>query len=76
MTDGPKELSLFRDLEPAMDPEQVIPAPKASGLEATGSGPLKQLMDQNFLQYAAYVIRDRAIPDLDDGLKPVQRRIL
>jgi topoisomerase IV subunit A len=76
MTDGPKELSLFRDLEPAMDPEQAIPAPKASGLEATGDGPLKQLMDQNFLQYAAYVIRDRAIPDLDDGLKPVQRRIL
>jgi topoisomerase-4 subunit A len=30
----------------------------------------------NFLQYASYVIRDRAIPDLDDGLKPVQRRIL
>ena len=28
------------------------------------------------MQYAAYVIRDRAIPDLDDGLKPVQRRIL
>ncbi|MDM7995207.1 MAG: DNA gyrase subunit A, partial [Acidobacteriota bacterium] len=33
-------------------------------------------MNDNFLQYAAYVIRDRAIPDLDDGLKPVQRRIL
>ncbi len=33
-------------------------------------------MNENFLQYAAYVIRDRAIPDLDDGLKPVQRRIL
>lgn len=29
-----------------------------------------------FLQYASYVITDRAIPDLDDGLKPVQRRIL
>jgi topoisomerase-4 subunit A len=34
------------------------------------------MMDRNFLQYAAYVIRDRAIPELDDGLKPVQRRIL
>lgn len=29
-----------------------------------------------FLQYASYVITDRAIPDLNDGLKPVQRRIL
>jgi len=29
-----------------------------------------------FLQYASYVITDRAIPDLHDGLKPVQRRIL
>lgn len=29
-----------------------------------------------FLQYASYVITDRAIPELEDGLKPVQRRIL
>ena len=29
-----------------------------------------------FLQYASYVIRDRAIPHATDGLKPVQRRIL
>ncbi|MCH2287463.1 MAG: DNA topoisomerase IV subunit A [SAR324 cluster bacterium] len=33
-------------------------------------------MKQNFLEYASYVIRDRAIPDIEDGLKPVQRRIL
>ncbi len=37
---------------------------------------LKPLMGDNFLQYASYVIVDRAIPDLRDGLKPVQRRIL
>lgn len=29
-----------------------------------------------FLQYASYVITERAIPDIEDGLKPVQRRIL
>lgn len=29
-----------------------------------------------FLQYASYVITDRAIPSAEDGLKPVQRRIL
>lgn len=34
------------------------------------------LFDRNFLEYASYVIKDRAIPHVDDGLKPVQRRIL
>ncbi|MBV9998827.1 MAG: DNA topoisomerase IV subunit A [Verrucomicrobia bacterium] len=38
--------------------------------------PLRDLINDNFLQYASYVIRDRAIPQLEDGLKPVQRRIL
>src|SRR6516164_1272904 len=38
--------------------------------------PLRTLIDENFIQYASYVIRDRAIPQLEDGLKPVQRRIL
>jgi topoisomerase IV subunit A len=33
-------------------------------------------VDRGFLEYASYVIRDRAIPNLADGLKPVQRRIL
>ncbi len=34
------------------------------------------LMRQNFLEYASYVVVDRAIPDMRDGCKPVQRRIL
>ncbi len=33
-------------------------------------------VNTSFLEYASYVIRDRAIPNLADGLKPVQRRIL
>jgi topoisomerase-4 subunit A len=37
---------------------------------------LKPLMEGYFLDYASYVIMDRAIPDLRDGCKPVQRRIL
>ena len=37
---------------------------------------LKPLLDKNFLEYASYVIKERAIPDVEDGLKPVQRRIL
>lgn len=38
--------------------------------------PLHRRVDQGFLDYASYVIRDRAIPNVADGLKPVQRRIL
>ncbi|MDR2480121.1 MAG: DNA topoisomerase IV subunit A [Treponema sp.] len=37
---------------------------------------IKNIFDRNFLEYASYVIKDRAIPDIEDGLKPVQRRIL
>ena len=37
---------------------------------------LHRRVDRGFLEYASYVIRDRAIPNLADGLKPVQRRIL
>jgi topoisomerase IV subunit A len=37
---------------------------------------LHKRVDRGFLDYASYVIRDRAIPNLEDGLKPVQRRIL
>ena len=39
-------------------------------------GGLHRRVDRGFLDYASYVIRDRAIPNLADGLKPVQRRIL
>jgi len=39
-------------------------------------GKLHRLFDKNFLEYTSYVIRDRAIPSVEDGLKPVQRRIL
>ncbi len=37
---------------------------------------IKKLFNKNFLEYASYVIKDRAIPHIDDGMKPVQRRIL
>jgi len=37
---------------------------------------LKLQMKDHFIQYASYVILDRAIPNVVDGLKPVQRRIL
>ncbi|MBQ6137650.1 MAG: hypothetical protein IJI73_09805 [Kiritimatiellae bacterium] len=37
---------------------------------------MQQLYDFNFRQYSAYVICSRAIPAVEDGLKPVQRRIM
>ena len=37
---------------------------------------LEQQWKDYYLEYASYVVKDRAIPDVDDGLKPVQRRIL
>ncbi|MDA1194353.1 MAG: DNA topoisomerase IV subunit A [Planctomycetota bacterium] len=44
--------------------------------QAAGSIDIQSLMRRNFLEYASYVVVDRAIPDLRDGFKPVQRRIL
>jgi topoisomerase-4 subunit A len=40
------------------------------------TAPLAQAYRTWFLDYASYVILDRAVPHIDDGLKPVQRRIL
>jgi topoisomerase-4 subunit A len=34
------------------------------------------LYENWFLEYASYVILERAVPAVEDGLKPVQRRIL
>lgn len=44
--------------------------------EDDGGNVLRNFFADCFVQYASYVVRDRAIPDVDDGLKPVQRRIL
>ena len=37
---------------------------------------LEEIMGERFASYAKEIIQDRAIPDVRDGLKPVQRRIL
>ncbi len=38
--------------------------------------PLEEVLPQSMLPYAEFVILDRALPRVEDGLKPVQRRIL
>ena len=44
--------------------------------EHTGVTYLSGMYQDYFLDYASYVILERAVPDIKDGLKPVQRRIL
>lgn len=38
--------------------------------------PLKTFAEKAYLDYSMYVILDRALPFIGDGLKPVQRRIV
>ena len=38
--------------------------------------PISGMYENWFLDYASYVILERAVPAINDGLKPVQRRIL
>lgn len=38
--------------------------------------PLKEFTEKAYLDYSMYVIMDRALPHIGDGLKPVQRRII
>ncbi len=58
------------------------PAENNNGQESTQNGGIKEsihltgMYENWFLDYASYVILERAVPALNDGLKPVQRRIL
>ncbi len=45
-------------------------------LEGVEQQPLKEYTEQAYLDYSMYVILDRALPQVGDGLKPVQRRII
>ncbi|MFT5878951.1 MAG: topoisomerase-4 subunit A [Moritella sp.] len=44
-------------------------------LEGVEQQPLREFTEQAYLNYSMYVIMDRALPHIGDGLKPVQRRI-
>lgn len=57
-----------------MSPDDNLPSQPFHPSDSTPG--VEETFRDYFLQYASYVITDRAIPDLDDGLKPVQRRIL
>jgi topoisomerase IV subunit A len=58
-------------------PSVELTAPRKKGVKVQDdTAPLAQSYRNWFLEYASYVILDRAVPHIDDGLKPVQRRIL
>ncbi|MDV6315839.1 DNA topoisomerase IV subunit A [Idiomarina sp. HP20-50] len=44
--------------------------------EVTETRPLSRFTEEAYLNYSMYVIMDRALPHIGDGLKPVQRRIV
>jgi DNA gyrase subunit A len=77
----PRDQSLFDDPEPERGD---APAGRVSGLSSGGpTGPgstanvaLHEAAQSRYLNYALSVITSRALPDVRDGLKPVQRRIL
>ena len=47
-----------------------------SNTEGIERVPLKDFTEKSYLDYSMYVILDRALPHIGDGLKPVQRRIV
>ena len=52
---------------------QPIARPRAASIERL---PLSVFTEKAYLDYSMYVILDRALPHIGDGLKPVQRRII
>lgn len=70
-----KPTALEPSAEAASTQEEAAPMPR-NGKVQEDEAPLAQSYRNWFLEYASYVILDRAVPHMDDGLKPVQRRVL
>jgi len=54
----------------------MTPPPSDDGADRIIDEPLSEALSRRYLAYALSVITDRALPDVRDGLKPVQRRVL
>jgi topoisomerase-4 subunit A len=67
--------SLSADAAPEQAAAPLQPEREPGRIEDE-QAPLAQSYRNWFLDYASYVILDRAVPHMDDGLKPVQRRVL
>ena len=64
---------LHEDVQPTDETNSYIPANR---FDASVVHHLSGMYQSWFLDYASYVILERAVPHIEDGLKPVQRRIL
>ena len=53
-----------------------MPASMSFDFEQNEQRPLQEFTEKAYLDYSMYVILDRALPNIGDGLKPVQRRII
>lgn len=53
-----------------------LPLPQSSAQSYSGKLPIPETYRKYFLEYASYVITERAIPDVADGFKPVHRRLM
>ena len=77
MDDNIKDLEgseeLHEDVQPTDETNSYIPANR---FDASVVHHLSGMYQSWFLDYASYVILERAVPHIEDGLKPVQRRIL
>src|SRR6185369_2478101 len=65
-----------RDSMPLDVPPPAGPAGPGSAPDRIIDEPLQEALSRRYLAYALSVITDRALPDVRDGLKPVQRRVL
>ncbi|MDB6167870.1 MAG: gyrA 1 [Verrucomicrobia bacterium] len=87
--DAPEQKAAVEPAKPAASVPATVPSPPSVEAPAAPApkrkkgekvqdeqAPLAQHYRKWFLDYASYVILDRAVPHIDDGLKPVQRRVL
>ena len=75
-TSIPKSNGAASDAPPDTQADTVPSRRKEGEKVQDEQAPLAQSYRNWFLDYASYVILDRAVPHIDDGLKPVQRRVL
>ena len=59
-----------------MGKQEEMDFKKTSGGNGSSVQPMSEFVEKAYLNYSMYVILDRALPFIGDGLKPVQRRII